>query len=66
MCTCRFFFIYGKRNLTLLFVEHTREKSPRAGRINEKNEMTERIKSQVAWLSKFQCLALFLKKKKKI
>lgn len=32
----------------LLLVKHKREKSPRAGRINKKNEMTERIKSQVA------------------
>ena len=45
----------------LFFVEYMRGKSPRAGRINEKNEMTERIKSQVAWLSKFKCLAVFLK-----
>lgn len=47
------------------FVEHMRKKSPRAGRINEKNETTEGIKSQLAWLSKFKCLAMFFKKKKK-
>lgn len=47
----------------LFFVEHIREKSPRVGRRNEKNEMTERIKSHVAWLSKFKCLAVFLKEK---
>lgn len=43
-----------------------RKKSPRAGRINEKNETTEGIKSQLAWLSKFKCLAMFFKKKKKV
>lgn len=48
----------------LVFVEHTKAKSPRAGRINEKNEMTERIKSQVAFLNKFKCITVFLKKKK--
>ena len=40
---------------------HGRKKSPRECRINEKNKMTERIKSQVAWLSKFKCLAMFFK-----
>lgn len=41
-----------------------KKKNLRPGRINEKNEMTERIKSVVAWLSKYKYLAVFLKENK--
>lgn len=45
----------------LFFVEYMGGKHLRECRINEKNKMTERIKSQVAWLSKFKCSLCSLK-----
>lgn len=67
MCSRRFLFIYGKRNhISFYFLYNTwgEKKNLRPGRINEKNEMTERIKSVVAWLSKYKYLAVFLKENK--
>lgn len=58
------FSLYMGRRIIFLFIfciTHEGKKNLRPGRINEKNEMTERIKSEVAWLSKYKYLAVFLK-----